>query len=178
MLYFFSFLDREFSSLSQQWNISSPQHIDGYSLSRLFPADFFDFGFAVTREPAVRFLSAFKFQIFEKRIAQNQDISSFIKNELRKLPNQLGEFDNHFLPQTKLLIPDMEYQIFKLENGLDNVKQFIDSRLLEANTKENIQRHNIEPSMESLNPTQFTIDKEAMDIIREVYREDFSMLQY
>ena len=61
-----AFLDRTFDAASKSWNISSPQHIDGYSLSRLFPGDFFDLGFAISRDPITRFISAFKHHIFQK----------------------------------------------------------------------------------------------------------------
>lgn len=51
-----AFLDNSFVSSAKLWNISSPQHVDGNSLSRLFPSSFFDFSFAVVRNPYTRFI--------------------------------------------------------------------------------------------------------------------------
>ena len=47
-----AFLDRKFRAHDPEtvWTKTSPQHVDGYSLSRLFPAAFFDLQ-NVTDEP-------------------------------------------------------------------------------------------------------------------------------
>jgi hypothetical protein len=175
-----AFIDRTFQALnsSQQWNISSPQHIDGYSLSRLFPVDFFDFGFAIVREPVSRIVSAFKHQIFQKKIPKNSNISEFIKLELENISGQLGSYDNHFLPQTKFLIPGMPYEIYKLENGMDIVSQLIDSKFHNENIVEKILHYNADRSTGLINPSQVVIDDNAMAIVKEVYNDDFIKLGY
>ena len=175
-----AFIDRAFQALpsSQQWNISSPQHIDGYSLSRLFPVDFFDFGFAIVREPVSRIVSAFKHQIFQKKIPKNSNISEFIKLELENISGQLGSYDNHFLPQTKFLIPGMPYEIYKLENGMDIVSQLIDSKFHNENIVEKILHYNADRSTGLINPSQVVIDDNAMAIVKEVYNDDFIKLGY
>ncbi len=175
-----AFIDRSFvtSPASQPWNISSPQHIDGYSLSRLFPSDFFEFGFAVVRDPVKRFLSAFKHQLFLKQISANCNASIFVKEELSQISEKIGKYDNHFLPQTNFLIPGMSYEIFKLENGLEHLKHFIDLKLLGNKTNESILHYNSDRSKGIIKPTQLNLDSEAMEIIREVYSDDFSRLKY
>lgn len=68
---------------SMKWSTSSPQHIDGYSLSRLFPPEFFDFYFTVCRHPLSRLKSAFQFQMLsEEKLASDMDLSQFIEIEL------------------------------------------------------------------------------------------------
>ena len=173
-----AFLDRTYDIASKSWNNSSPQHIDGSSLSRLFPNDFFDFGFAVSRDPVSRFLSAFKHQIFQKKIPIDQNAISFIEKNLPELVNQIGEFDNHFLPQTKFLIPGMRYQIFKLENGLDKVKEYIDINILSSKSHEKILHYNADRSKKIVTNSQLEIDSNAMKILREVYKEDYTLLRY
>jgi hypothetical protein len=173
-----AFLDRTFDANSESWNISSPQHIDGYSLSKLFPADFFNLGFAIVRDPVTRFISAFKHHIFQKKIPNDQNISLFIKNELPNLTNEIGVFDNHFLPQSKFLIPGMSYQIFKLENGILNVKHFIDRNLLGFDSSEKILHYNADRSKNIIKSNQLEIDLIALDILKELYNEDYSILKY
>ena len=173
-----AFLDRTFDAASKSWNISSPQHIDGYSLSRLFPGDFFDLGFAISRDPITRFISAFKHHIFQKNIPNNQNINLFIKDELPNLTNEIGIFDNHFLPQSKFLIPGMSYQIFKLENDLVSVKNYIDKNLLGFDSSKKILHYNADRSQNIIKSKQLEIDFIAMDILKEVYSEDYSILKY
>ena len=173
-----AFLDRTFDAASKSWNISSPQHIDGYSLSRLFPGDFFDLGFAISRDPITRFISAFKHHIFQKNIPNNQNINLFIKDELPNLTNETGIFDNHFLPQSKFLIPGMSYQIFKLENDLASVKQYIDKNLLGFDSSKKILHYNADRSQNIIKSKQLEIDFIAMDILKELYSEDYSILKY
>ena len=173
-----AFLDRTFDAASKSWNISSPQHIDGYSLSRLFPGDFFDLGFAISRDPITRFISAFKHHIFQKNIPNNKNINLFIKDELPNLTNEIGIFDNHFLPQSKFLIPGMSYQIFKLENDLASVKQYIDKNLLGFDSSKKILHYNADRSQNIIKSKQLEIDFIAMDILKELYSEDYSILKY
>ena len=173
-----AFLDRTFDAALKSWNISSPQHIDGYSLSRLFPGDFFDLGFAISRDPIKRFISAFKHHIFQKNIPNNQNINLFIKDELPNLTNEIGIFDNHFLPQSKFLIPGMSYQIFKLENDLVSVKNYIDKNLLGFDSSKKILHYNADRSQNIIKSKQLEIDFIAMDILKELYSEDYSILKY
>tara|TARA_B100001175_G_scaffold95816_1_gene81163 strand:+ start:448 stop:1074 length:627 start_codon:yes stop_codon:yes gene_type:complete len=173
-----AFLDRTLNSSLQSWNISSPQHIDGYSLSRLFPVDFFDLGFAVVRDPISRFLSAFKHQLFQKKIPSNTSINLFIKDELLNLSNEIGAFDNHFLPQSKFLIPGMNYQIFKLENGMDNIKRFIDTNMLGFKSNENILHYNADRSKNIIKPGQLEMDLNAITRLKDFYIEDYSLFKY
>ena len=173
-----AFLDRTFDAASKSWNISSPQHIDGYSLSRLFPGDFFDLGFAISRDPITRFISAFKHHIFQKNIPNTQNINLFIKDELPNLTNEIGIFDNHFLPQSKFLIPGMSYQIFKLENDLVSVKHYIDQNLLGFDSSKKILHYNADRSQNIIKSKQLEIDFIAMDILKELYSEDYSILKY
>ena len=173
-------MDRAFvaSPAEQPWNISSPQHIDGYSLSRLFPGDFFDFGFAVVRDPVSRLVSAFKHQIVQKKISKDANLSEFIKLELNNVSLQLGVYDNHFLPQTKFLIPEMSYEVYKLENGLESVGQFIGSKFQKINSDEKILHYNADRSKGLINSSQINIDETAMEILRKVYNDDFIKLGY
>ena len=59
------FLDRDFYTSSlRHWTKSSPQHIPGNVVERLFDNKFFSCYFAIIRDPIDRFKSSFKFQEF------------------------------------------------------------------------------------------------------------------
>ena len=100
------------------YSISSPQHIDGESLKRIFPNNFFDHRFALVRHPLRRLESAFLFNKYKLgRIDKGVYLNDFIANYLPKIAITHGLFDNHFLPQVRFFDTSSEYHIFKLENN-------------------------------------------------------------
>ena len=171
-----AFLDRRFLDQPEimPWNISSPQHIDGLSLSRLFPNTFFDFGFAVVRNPYSRFLSAFKYQMMRRKIGLKLDINNFINNDLESAATGMGKYDNHFKSQTSFLLPQLSYKVFKLENGLMPVKRYIDSNFFDFPIALDIERKNqgIETN------DKFAISMQSKNTIRHIYKDDFENFQY
>ena len=175
-----AFLDPNFleNSKQQTWNISSPQHIDGNSLSKLFPANFFDFSFTVVRNPIDRFKSAFKFQMYiEKKISIETNINNFISKELKNISLKIGIFDNHFLPQTKFLYPSIGYKIFALENGLFRVKEYIDKKFSQENKNIKIGSENKSKLPEDLDK-KIDINEVSIEILNEIYREDFKLFNF
>lgn len=176
-----AFLDGNFfvKSSTKRWSINSPQHIDGESLKRLFPEDFFDACFTVVRHPIPRLKSAF---LYQKYRARNRDIKSnlseFVKNELQQNALSRGYFDNHFLPQTKFLAKGYQYKIFKLEFGLTKVKKYIDSNVLGANTNIQIGHKNKAKNSPNYQESETHLDDEAKSIVLDIYKDDFLKLKY
>ena len=170
-----SFLDRNYflDPAPKSWNISSPQHIDGYSFSRLFPLDFFDYSFAVIRNPISKFLSAFKFNILSKNIPKSIKISDFVKQDLKDIASKIGVLDNHFLPQVNFLMPEINFKIFKIESGLEEVKKFIDLNILGTKSNEKIIHENKTGTIEFSENQQFELDDRALIILKEIYYNDF-----
>lgn len=170
-----AFVDTQFVShpAAQPWNISSPQHIDGQSLSRLFPAEFFDFSFAVVRNPVERFISAFKFQLLvENTIAADRNINEFIAEDLASISITLGQFDNHFMPQSVFLMPNLEYKLFRFEEGFSKVKWYIDHRFLGTAAKVNMQHKNKGRDTESLDE-QLKLTTSSLALLKEIYQADY-----
>lgn len=176
-----AFLDNAFFSNppAQRWNNSSPQHIDGYSLSRLFPATFFDFGFAVVRHPIKRFVSAFKMQTFQERtIKPSTSISDFVKNDLLSASTTLGFCDNHFFPQISFLVPGIDYHIFKIEDGLTAVSEFIGLKFLGMVPQQTIGHLGKSAPVKTQLEENINLSNEAMDILKDVYKKDFENFSY
>jgi hypothetical protein len=176
-----AFLDWQYKQEigSEPWNSSSPQHVDGYSLSRLFPPAFFDFHFAITRHPLTRLISAFQHQTSAAgKISSDINLSDFITLELYSITERAGAFDNHFLPQTRFFIPNQAYKMFKIENGLDRVKNFLDTQFFGALTTTSIGHENRVSRATPRDSRRLDLNKTAKSIVREIYSRDFELLRY
>jgi len=124
-----AFLDNSYGKIdpARRWSKTSPQHIDGYSLSRLFPDSFFDSIFTIVRDPVARFESAFNFNKYvQKSIQPSMTINDFVTRIDAQSVNTLGFHDGHFMPAYRFMYPGRNTTVFKLENGLDGVKRHID----------------------------------------------------
>lgn len=109
-----------------RWSDSSPQHVTGDVLARLFPLTFFDDFFTIVRHPVNRFVSAFYFHRNRLgNIPPTVDIDEFVDNIESFDFLSPGTFDNHFLPQERFLYPGAEYEQFRFEDGLDHVKDYL-----------------------------------------------------
>ena len=172
-----AFIDEKFlqRGSNNQWNRSSPQHIDGKSLSRIFPVSFFDAFFAIVRNPVSRVISAYNFQKNrEKKINDYISLDEFINDELIHKYNELGWLDNHFLPQTLFFYPNVNYKIFKLEqNGPANAKVFLDEYLFNNIVESKMMQKN-----KSKDNFKEKISQKSLSILHEIYAKDFRSFGY
>ena len=102
-----AFLDRSFlceDNPLRDWCSSSPQHVTGDCVDRLFPRGFFNSSFALIREPIERYKSAFyNAKYYDKFISEEVSINDFATNELRAHCFTQGWLDNHFMPQMRFI---------------------------------------------------------------------------
>lgn len=177
-----AFMDNDFglyNGTGRAWNLTSPQHISGDALSRLFPKDFFDASFAVVRDPINRLRSAFKFQKYkEKKIKENITLSDFIKSDLDTCSRPLGLYDNHFLPQAELLVKNNPYKIFKFENGLLDVKQYLDDNLFLNDSNIELEHINLGTYDIEFSHEDTYVDDSSLAIISRIYKKDFEVFRY
>ncbi len=173
-----SFLDHHFyENKNVRWSISSPQHITGEDVSKLFPVTFFDDFFTVTRNPFDRFCSAFAYQKYGlKRIDPFIDINKFIGNLEGHNALALGQFDHHFLPQIKFLYPGAANKVFKLENGLDGVRRYIGS-VFDTDVSGIRMPHSLKKPSQ-IGVSSENLDKHSKKIIMEIYKLDFEKFNY
>jgi len=173
------FLDRKFLTHKNTWNTSSPQHIDGLSLNRLFKdKNFFDFYFAIVRDPISRFKSAFMFQKhIENKIPKDISINehiSLIKNEKISL---FGYCDNHFLPMVHFFMPNTEYRIFKIEEGLENFKKWFEVNIYKKRINFEILRENPSPK-EIKQIEDYNLNEESINNLKTIYKKDYEEFKY
>jgi hypothetical protein len=136
----------------------------------MFDGSFFDYSFAVVRNPYDRIISEFKYRVGSKRYGffapsfrrwVRRSFADFAKN------NYL--LSNHIRPQTDFLIPGVE--IFKMEEGF---------AALEARLQEvlGVSMTEAVPHANKSGDRPVEIDAESMDLIYEFYRKDFETLGY
>ena len=157
-----------------KWSISSPQHIDGYSLGRIVPSSFLDFGFGVVRNPVDRFLSAFDHYKRSGAIPADKNVDDFVMLELQEISLQIGVLDNHFLPQVGFFLGELNYKIFRIENGFREIKNFIDRAFKLQNTDTDIRALNRKPETIS----RSVLKSSSITEIESVYKCDYETYNY
>ncbi|MBY6065504.1 sulfotransferase family protein [Leisingera aquaemixtae] len=178
-----AFLDEQYVSnppQQQHWNISSPQHIDGESLSRLFPKDFFTAFFTIVRHPIARLESAYKFQrLVERRIGSDETLDQFVKTRLLENVLTKGWMDGHFYPQSGFFYPGANYQVFKLEeNGAEHAKAFIDAALFSNPASQQMTHSNHLRLPDSFDPGDLVLSDEGLAVAQKLYSMDFDNFNY
>ena len=176
-----SFVDpRHFThDKSTLWNKSSPQHIDGLSLSRLFPQrNFFNGWFAVVRNPIDRFISAFNFQItVAKSISGEADINDFAKSLNYQTITTTGFFDNHFMPMTHFFLPNTNYTVVKVENGLHHLTSWFENEILGYRTEFLIEG-DTDTQNNLLNKEKYSLLEDTVLHLKEIYSNDYKAFDY
>jgi len=170
------------------WYKSSPQHLETAQLQNLFSEGFFDYEFAVVRDPASRLLSAFNHQ--RRRIGRFTSLDGFLSRLERRVQKHDDyfsyQFDNHFLPSSRFIGEDAK--IFYLEDGLEEVFRTLSDDLQIA-LKAPADRHNVKSYDIAANPnklknvvkrvvlpgspTRESLSAAQLDRIRALYREDY-----
>ncbi|KIC33697.1 sulfotransferase family protein [Leisingera sp. ANG-S5] len=177
-----AFVDEQYvaNPPQQHWNISSPQHIDGESISRLFPKDFFTGFFTIVRDPIARLESAYKFQrLVERRIGSDETLDQFVKTRLLENVLTKGWMDGHFYPQSGFFYPGANYQVFKLEeNGAEKAKAFIDAALFGNPASQQMTHSNHLRVPEGFNPGDLVLSDEGLAVAEKIYGMDFDNFGY
>lgn len=181
--------ERWWRQKNKLWYKSSPQHISRDDLSTLFPEGFFDYEFAIIRDPVSRFISAFNHNRRARRIWPFSTLEAFVR-KIEKRKDYFGwEMDNHFLPASRFLSETCE--VFRLEDGTDPVSD----RLLEISEgaiRLNIKRKNVRLLNDTTSETHFrklvkaylmpkipskeNLMPETFQRIKALYREDYDLL--
>lgn len=184
-----SFLDQEFRARGRDaWSRSSPQHIPAEIRRLLFAEGFFDYEFAVVRDPVRRFLSAFNHN--RGRIGRHVSLAAFLRRMERRVAARDDYFgaryDNHFLPACRFLSPAA--RVFFIEDGLGACLAALSADLgieiAEAGPR-NVKRYDFSGARSPLkrvllktlfrdSPTADQLSPEQAARIRALYHEDYA----
>lgn len=175
---------------SADYGRCTPQHMHANAYNSYLPEDFLDYAFTVVRNPFGRIASEYKMKVVDgNELATPKDWLGKTMQRFRKTPDEklpatpsdwlmhaikrYGEFDytrdNHIRPQVEFLAPHVER--FRLEDGLDKpIEAAFRALGLPPPAKVPHRRKGSEAKPQ--------ITAEALDCIRQFYRDDFDQLGY
>lgn len=150
----------------------TPQHLTVNDINVLFGEDCFDLTFAVVRNPYERLISEYFFRTENqnKKFKRRVNFSDWLMLHLNKSKANKHHFDNHLRPQTDFV--DEEMQIFKLEDGLDDVVKFLKKALKIKSTKK------IPQLNKSKAKKELVWSVEVRNAVNQFYKNDFLQLEY
>ncbi len=175
-----SFLDREFYSSSlNNWSKSSPQHILGNVVERLFDNTFFTDYLGIIREPIDRFKSTFNYQKYWlKNIEEEMDSNFFISEILPSNYQKQGWCDNHFQTQISFLIPNRKYKLFLMnQEGIRKAKKYIDQNIFANDREKEIPRNNMAKDLYSNKVEDIELNSKSIEVIKKLYSLDFDLFK-
>ena len=175
-----SFLDREFYSSSlNNWSKSSPQHILGNVVERLFDNNFFTDYLGIIREPIDRFKSTFNYQKYWlKNIEEKMDSNFFISEILPSNYQKQGWCDNHFQTQISFLIPNRKYKLFLMnQEGIRKAKKYIDQNIFANDREKEIPRNNMAKDLYSNKVEEIELNSKSIEVIKKLYSLDFDLFK-
>lgn len=180
-----AFLDRRFywegeDNPLRDWCSSSPQHVTGDCVDRLFPRGFFNSSFALIREPIERYKSAFyNAKYYDKFISEEVSINDFAANELRAHCFTQGWLDNHFMPQMRFIPTICECNVFLFGKvGFKNLKGYLDHSVIGSVCEEDFPQANESSSKFVVpNSEKEELSPQANELLHEVYNDDFKLYQ-
>jgi hypothetical protein len=151
-----------------------PAHYDYGYLNRLFDLTRL-YSFAVVRHPVKRMISEYKWALevstLKGPLAQ-MDFSGFIRRSFEEYRRDENVLSGHFKPQVRF-VGEKVTKIFKYEAGLDNVVRHVLRDVgLTFSSEMKI------PVVNSTSSRKVVPSDSDIDLIREVYAEDFKAFGY
>jgi hypothetical protein len=150
-----------------------PQHIHAEMTRFLFDESFFDYSFAVVRNPYARMLSEYKYRMSHRRrrerILPQPSFSGWVRSTLRRYERDNFVYSNHIRPQHQFLFEGTE--VFRLEDGLDGLQ----ARLTEIL---GVAPPNSIPFLNKSRTVEIAIDDATAALLAKFYGGDFEALGY
>ena len=149
----------------------TPQHLPLGDFRVLFDDDYFDWKFAIVRNPYDRLESEFFYLTHNafKRSGRRPDFSTWVVNNLDGFRRNPFIHDNHLRPQLDFL--DSDVTVFRFENGLEYAARTI-AEQLGIDSPEKFPVTNSRPR-EAVNWTL-----QALENFNDLYRRDLEKLGY
>lgn len=151
----------------------SPQHFHMDILNSMFKTQrFFDYQFAIVRNPVKRIVSEFKFRNAGKKLTEKELNNLFpvwLSKTFSRYHSDPFVLDNHIRPQNEFVSNDVE--VFYFEKGIDTILQTVSQRLSLTSP---LQSTHVNKS----HSVEVEVSDESEAMIRDFYAEDFSRFGY
>lgn len=159
-----------------QWTKASAQHIAWNDLLSIVPQEWISSTFAVVRHPLSRLVSSYNMRLNAGHVPALLSIEDFVADYITERRYKPFKYDNHLRPQTDIVPP--QGRIFRIEDGIDSVQDYIDSEFGPWAKPAKIS-HISHTDMAS-DPFEFTgtISDRLVELTLELYREDYNRFGY
>ena len=151
-----------------------PEHLTSSDCAALFPEKYFDYAFAIVRDPYERMESEYRMRVVLNRQGlwgATERFSVWLANSLAQARRDRHFLANHFRPQVEFLGSGV--RVFRYEFGLDKI-------MAQVSGESGIQINLIEEKLLSSDAYGQQIKWGAQDIhlVNEFFRADFEALGY
>ncbi len=154
---------------------TTPQHFTYNDLSHLFGDEYFDYSFAIVRNPFNRFVCEYKMRALEARRGiwgQAPAFALWSETVVEAYRSNRWFLDNHLRPQWEFI--SKRVRVFKYEEGLDKIVQKVCEEVSIPAPSDALGRH--------MSTDEFSdvIDWDVKEItaVKNLYRQDFDMFGY
>jgi len=153
---------------------TTPQHLTYHDIRTLFAEDYFDFAFAVVRNPFARLESEYRMHQQMRTnagFAQPAPFNTWLDLMLRKVKSDRHVHDNHLRPQWQFV--SKKVVVYKLEDGLQAILRDVAKRTGLAPPKEI--PHKLKTDAQET-PVHWDVRETAA--VQEFYDKDFEFFEY
>lgn len=152
----------------------TPQHLRFWDLAQIFQPTFFDYSFAIVRNPFRRLESEYRMRAIvakEQLLPQMPTFPLWLAHNLEMHKQNAFHLDNHMRPQWHF--PGRRTEVFKIEDGLDKI-------IGKVSEKIGLPKPDILPHEMSSTAFEGQIEWDMSDVIsvQEAYRQDFEEFGY
>lgn len=148
----------------------SPQHFHLDILDRLFARNFFDYKFAIVRDPLQRILSEYRMRMAGRKPENVVEFGRWCLSAFRKFRENEYHLDNHIRPQCHFANESVD--VFKLEEGIAPALATACERIGIEFDPQHIVRTNVG------RPIGACVEPEIAEVIFDFYREDYDRFGY
>jgi hypothetical protein len=153
------------------WPHCNAQHMEAAAYQRILPRDFYDYGFAIVRNPFDRIVSEYRMRRMDQaaRGRRIKDFPDWVETVFRRYRGDHYILDNHIRPQGEFVSDGIE--VFMLERGLTKALERV-SEIAGVASGSDL------PRLRASEPIGFKVSAACAARVADFYRRDFDAFGY